>query len=321
MSSTYPLSNLTAEQVDDLHTRINRWYLENRRDLPWRTGENTPWEVLVSEFMLQQTPVKRVLPVWEIWLERWPTPADLAGEEPGEAVRAWGRLGYPRRALRLHAAAVAVTEQHGGQVPSTYEELLALPGVGSYTAAAIAVFAFGRRATVIDTNIRRVHARLVSGKALPSKSLTVAETRLANELMPADLAASCLWNVSVMELGALVCTAKSPACGACPVASSCAWVAAGRPEPDYVPRGQAWAGTDRQLRGAMMGVLRAAQEPVPVELLTSVGRADIVFPEGLVPAVAKLRALTPPPEQVERCFSGLLADGLARRVGVDRVTL
>lgn len=321
MSSTYPLSNLTVEQVDDLHTRINRWYLEHRRDLPWRTGKNTPWEVLVSEFMLQQTPVKRVLPVWETWMERWPTPADLAGEEPGEAVRAWGRLGYPRRALRLHAAAVAVTEQHGGQVPSTYEELLALPGVGSYTAAAIAVFAFGRRATVIDTNIRRVHARLISGKALPGKSLTVAETRLADELMPADLAASCLWNVSTMELGALVCTAKSPACEACPVASSCAWVAAGRPEPDYVPRGQAWAGTDRQLRGAMMGVLRAAQEPVPVELLTSVGRADIVVPEGLVPAVAKLRALTPPPEQVERCFSGLLADGLARRVGVDQVTL
>lgn len=321
MSFTLPLSQLTPQELENLHTEINGWYLENRRDLPWRTGSNTPWEVMVSEFMLQQTPVKRVLPVWETWLERWPSPADLAAEDSGEAVRAWGRLGYPRRALRLHAAAQAIVQQHGGQVPGSYEELLALPGVGSYTAAAISVFAFGARATVIDTNIRRVHARLISGKALPAKALTAAETRLADELMPADLAASCLWNVSVMELGALVCTAKSPSCERCPVVDSCAWVAAGRPEADYVPKGQAWAGTDRQLRGAMMGVLRAAQEPVPAQLLTSMGRADIVVPEGLVPAVAKLRALTPPPEQVERCFSGLLADGLARQVEGGRVSL
>lgn len=312
MSFTLPLSGLALHDLDDLHVRVNSWYLKSRRDLPWRTGENSPWEVMVSEFMLQQTPVKRVLPVWEAWMDRWPTPADLAGEDSAEAVRAWGRLGYPRRALRLHAAARAIVERHGGEVPGAYGELLELPGVGSYTAAAISVFAFGHRATVIDTNIRRVHARLVMGKALPGRSLTAAETRLADELMPADTPTSCLWNVSVMELGALVCTAKSPDCSSCPVVDACAWVAAGKPEADYQPKGQAWAGTDRQLRGAMMGVLRAALAPVPSQLLTAPGNIDYVVPTELVPAVEKLQKLSPTPEQVERCYSGLLADGLAQ---------
>lgn len=298
--------------LHQLHQDINSWYLSASRDLPWRTGQNTPWEVMVSEFMLQQTPVKRVLPVWEVWLDRWPTPADLAAEEPGEAVRAWGRLGYPRRALRLHAAATAIVERHGGQVPASYDDLLALPGVGSYTAAAISVFAFGQRQTVIDTNIRRVHARLISGKALPSKALTAAETRLAEALMPEDLATSCLWNVSVMELGALICTAKSPDCASCPVFDRCAWIAAGRPEADYKPVGQAWAGTDRQLRGAMMGVLRAAHSPVPRELLLTGGHPDIAYPAELAPVVQKLAELKSPADQLARCYSGLLADGLAR---------
>ncbi|MFW7388287.1 MAG: A/G-specific adenine glycosylase, partial [Rothia mucilaginosa] len=241
--------------IEALHHRINGWFLDQARDLPWRRDECTPWGVMVSEFMLQQTPVKRVLPVWEEWMRRWPTPADLAAEPASEAVRAWGRLGYPRRAQRLHGAAVAIVEQHGGEVPADYEALLALPGVGSYTAAAISVFAFGLRATVIDTNIRRVHARAVSGKALPSRSLTAAETRLAEALMPADTPTSCLWNAATMELGALVCTAKSPSCQLCPVEDLCAWVAAGKPEADYTPKGQSWHGTDRQVRGAVMAVL------------------------------------------------------------------
>ena len=176
--------------TEALHHRINRWFLDQARDLPWRRDECTPWGVMVSEFMLQQTPVKRVLPVWEEWMRRWPTPADLAAEPASEAVRAWGRLGYPRRAQRLHSAAVAIVEQHGGEVPADYEALLALPGVGSYTAAAISVFAFGLRATVIDTNIRRVHARAVSGKALPSRSLTAAETRLVRGAVMAVLRAA-----------------------------------------------------------------------------------------------------------------------------------
>ena len=314
-------SPLDPLELSALQQRIGRWYLQQSRSLPWRTGKNTPWEVMVSEFMLQQTPVKRVLPVWEAWMDRWPSPASLAAEESGEAVRAWGRLGYPRRALRLHAAAQAILERHQGKVPADYDQLLALPGVGSYTAAAISVFAFGARATVIDTNIRRVHARLISGKALPAKALTAAETRLAEQLLPKDLEASCLWNVSVMELGALICTAKSPACERCPVFDSCAWIRAGRPEADYVPQGQAWAGTDRQLRGAMMGLLRAASEPLPAAYLTQAWTADLLVPPELGPAFEKLRALSPDSEQISRCFEGLLADGLARRVEGDRVSL
>ncbi|MCP3426142.1 A/G-specific adenine glycosylase [Rothia sp. AR01] len=257
------------EVVTRLHERIIAWFAESSRDLPWRSPERTAWQVMVSEFMLQQTPVVRVLPVWRRWMELWPTPAALAASSTGDAVREWGRLGYPRRALRLHAAAAAIVERHGGEVPREHAQLLDLPGVGSYTAAAISVFAFGRRQTVIDTNIRRVHARAVSGKALPGRSLTAAETRLADALMPEDDAAAVAWNVSVMELGALVCTARSPLCDACPVLEDCAWVAAGRPEADYVPTGQAWKGTDRQARGAIMAVLRAAEAPVPRESLVA----------------------------------------------------
>ena len=266
-------------------------------------------------------------------MRRWPTPADLAAEPASEAVRAWGRLGYPRRAQRLHGAAVAIVEQHGGEVPANYEALLALPGVGSYTAAAISVFAFGLRATVIDTNIRRVHARAVSGKALPSRSLTAAETRLAEALMPTDTPTSCLWNAATMELGALVCTAKSPSCQLCPVEDLCAWVAAGKPEADYTPKGQSWHGTDRQVRGAVMAVLRAAHEPVERDLILGAGVAsagdttsspaavsspDLVFPANAPAAVHRplkaLYALSPAAEQLQRCYAGLLADSLAREV-------
>src|SRR5690606_22848475 len=150
----------------DLHARVLDWFRDHRRSLPWR-DDPEPWRVMVSEFMLQQTPVSRVLPVFDVWMRRWPTPADLAAEPSGEAVRAWGRLGYPRRALRLHAAAVEISERHGGEVPDSYEELLALPGVGDYTAAAISSFAFGRRAVVLDTNVRRVFARAVGGVQHP----------------------------------------------------------------------------------------------------------------------------------------------------------
>ena len=150
-----------------MHDEILDWYAGHARELPWRGPSASPWSVMVSEFMLQQTPVARVLPVHEEWLRRWPTPADLAAESTGEAVRAWGRLGYPRRALRLHAAAVTIVERHGGEVPSSYDDLLALPGVGDYTAAAIASFAYGRRHVVLDTNVRRVLARSVAGVEFP----------------------------------------------------------------------------------------------------------------------------------------------------------
>ena len=300
------------DQAPQLHTRITSWFANNARPLPWRDPNCSPWGVLVSEVMLQQTPVVRVLPVWQEWMQRWPEPASLAVEPSGEAVRAWGRLGYPRRALRLHAAATAIVTEHGGEVPDTHTELLTLPGVGDYTAAAVAAFAFGQRETVVDTNIRRVHARLVAGHALPAPSLTAAEMRLAVSLLPADDAESVAWNASVMELGALVCTARSPRCTECPVLADCAWVRAGRPEPHYVPKGQAWHGTDRQVRGAIMAVLREADGPVQRELLLT-GPVDLVAPEAdaaLTP-LAALHALAAPQEQLVRALDGLLRDGLA----------
>ncbi|MDQ0616468.1 A/G-specific adenine glycosylase [Arthrobacter globiformis] len=287
------------------------WFDAEARDLPWRSPDCPPWGVLVSEIMLQQTPVVRVLPVWEEWLRRWPEPAALAREPAGEAVRAWGRLGYPRRALRLHGAAVAIEGEHGGRVPQDYAELLGLPGVGSYTAAAVAAFAFGRRETVVDTNIRRVHARLFSGSALPAPALTAAEMRLAAELLPSDAGSSVRWNASVMELGALVCTARAPKCAACPVRDRCAWLAAGEPPPAYTPKGQAWHGTDRQVRGGVMAVLRLADAPVPAEMFQQ-APADLGFDAaGIGVPLAALHRLNCAPEQLERALEGLLEDGLA----------
>lgn len=299
-----------------LHERITSWFAGNARRLPWREPDCSPWGILVSEVMLQQTPVVRVLPVWLDWMERWPEPAALAAEASGEAVRAWGRLGYPRRALRLHAAATAIVADHGGRVPDTHTELLTLPGVGDYTAAAVAAFAFGRRETVVDTNIRRVHARLVTGNALPSPSLTAAEMRLAVSLLPDDATESVAWNAAVMELGALVCTARNPGCGDCPVLSDCAWVRAGRPEPHYVPKGQSWHGTDRQVRGAIMAVLREADGPVTRELLFT-GPVDLAVSgeDTALAPLAALQALHAPQEQLERALAGLLRDGLAELSG------
>ncbi len=287
--------------TSELHEPVLRWFDEHARDLPWRGAAATPWSVMVSEFMLQQTPVVRVLPVHEAWVERWPTPAALAASPTGEAIRAWGRLGYPRRALRLHAAAVAIVERHGGVVPSGYDDLRALPGVGDYTAAAIASFGFGRRHVVLDTNVRRVLARLVSGAELPSTSVTRAERDLAAGLLPDDAPTAATWSVALMELGALVCVAASPRCGACPVADRCAWTAAGRPAYDGPPRrAQAWAGTDRQCRGRLLGVVRDADGPVPR---------------------AVLEAAWSPADQRERCLAGLLDDALLVRVDGDRFAL
>ena len=269
---------------------VSSWFDTHRRDLPWRARDRTPWGVLVSEVMLQQTPVARVLPAWTDWMRRWPEPGALAADEPGEAVRAWGRLGYPRRALNLHRAAGAIVDRHGGVVPDDEGALRALPGVGEYTAAAVRAFAFGRRSVVLDTNVRRVLARLVDGRALPIPHLTAAERARADALVPADDATAAHWSAAVMELGALVCTATDPRCHACPVVGSCAWTAAGRPDYDGPARRvQRFAGTDRQVRGLLMSVLREADRPVPRSRLEAVW-ADAV--------------------QRERALDGLVADGL-----------
>ncbi len=291
--------------MQEIHQQINHWYQRNARDLPWRRPGVSGWAVMVSEFMLQQTPVVRVLPVWEQWMHRWPRPQDLAAEPLSEALKAWGRLGYPRRAMRLHAAAIEITTQYNGEVPETEQQLRALPGVGEYTAAAIACFAYGQRTVVVDTNIRRVHARLFGGMALPEPNPRASEFARAKQDQPEENSSANLWNISVMELGALICTARSPKCDACPVYEHCAWIKAGQPAPHYAPKGQAWKGTDRQVRGAMMAILRAHEEPVLREtFLTDLALQN----HGDYIALHKLDA---PLEQRERALAGLLSDGLA----------
>ncbi|GAA0976448.1 MULTISPECIES: A/G-specific adenine glycosylase [Nocardiopsidaceae] len=252
-------------------TAVLAWYESNARDLPWRAPDATPWSILVSEIMLQQTPVVRVLPAWRAWMERWPTPAHLAGEASGEAVRMWNRLGYPRRALRLHACAVAITEEHGGRVPDDHATLLSLPGIGAYTAAAVASFAYGQRHAILDTNVRRVLARAETGVQYPPKTQTKAETALAEALLPPTAPVAARWGVAVMELGALVCTARTPACASCPIAGQCAWRLAGKPAYDGPPRrGQTYEGTDRQVRGRLLAVLRDSAHPVAKDALDAV---------------------------------------------------
>ena len=283
---------------------VMTWYDAHARDLPWRRPGTTPWEVLVSEVMSQQTPVARVVPAWQEWMRRWPGPAELAQAPTAAVLRVWGRLGYPRRALRLIECARSVVEQHGGVLPDDLDALLALPGVGEYTAGAVLAFAHGRRALVLDTNVRRVLARAVGGQALPAPSLNRAERERALGLLPDDDATAAHWSVAVMELGALVCTAREPDCGACPWQAGCAWLAAGRPADVHAGRRrtQAWHGTDRQARGLVMARLRAA-------------------PDGQCVEAAELRACAAragtrasggarDPEQPVRALSTLLADGL-----------
>jgi len=272
------------------------WYARSARDLPWRHPSATPWAVLVSEIMLQQTPVSRVLPAYTEWLARWPTASALAASSPGDAVRAWGRLGYPRRALRLHAAATALVAEHGGEVPADHAALRRLPGVGDYTAAAVAAFAFGQRHAVLDTNVRRVVARAWSGLAAPTPTVTVAERRVAESLLPDDDQRASAMSIALMELGALVCQARAPSCKSCPLTDLCAWRLAGYPASTApARRAQTYEGTDRQARGAVLGLLRSHPEPVERSALT------VVWADGV---------------QLARALDGLIADGLvAPRVG------
>jgi len=272
------------------------WFAVNGRDLPWRRPGFTPWGALVSEFMLQQTPVNRVIPRLAEWLERWPTPGDLAAVPPGEAVRAWASLGYPRRALWLHAAAVQITERHGGVVPHDVDDLLALTGIGDYTARAVAAFAYGHRHPVVDTNTRRVIARAVAGQAEPAPPSRTRDLEAMEQLLPEETVAAAVFNAAIMELGAVVCTSRSPRCDACPIRDACAWRAAGYPE--YAGPKKAvqkkFEGSDRQVRGLIMAELRATHHPVSDE---------------------EIDGLWPDPVQRGRALAGLLADGLAVTTG------
>jgi len=269
-------------------------YATQGRDLPWRRTRD-PYRILVSEFMLQQTPVDRVLPVWSAWLDRWPRPSALAAAELGDVLRAWGRLGYPRRAQRLHATSVILRDHYDDEVPGDEESLRALPGVGHYTAAAISAFAFGRRSVVLDTNVRRVVTRAISGRATAPTHVTAVERALADELWPTDDVRSARWSAAVMELGALVCTSRVPDCDACPVSAQCAWLASGKPAADGPARRQpTYEGSDRQARGLVLGALRDSPTPV---------------------AVDELARACPDDEQRMRAIASLLDDGLIVRRG------
>ena len=264
--------------------RLITWFNTHKRELPWRA--TTPWGVLVSEIMLQQTPVNRVLPIWREWMERWPTPRDMAGAPKSEVITRWGRLGYPRRALRLHECAIAITNNFGGVVPDNEEQLRTLPGIGEYTAAAVASFAYKERALVLDINIRRLYARHFDGQESPRPSITKGERAARAALIPSRN--PHIWAAATMELGALVCTAKNPRCGNCPISDTCTWRSLDYPQSQQPKRTQQWHGTDRQCRGVIVQALRENQS------LTK----------------SKLLQLWDVPSQVEKALITLLEDGL-----------
>jgi A/G-specific adenine glycosylase len=276
----------------DIATPLVAWFRAEARDLPWRRPGFPAWGTLVSEIMLQQTQVARVVPRLEAWLTRWPTPRDLADSPPADAVRAWDRLGYPRRALALHAAATVIAEQHDNVVPRDVDALLALPGIGDYTARAVAVFAYGDRHPVVDVNVRRVLARALRGEGHPGPANAKKDLPLMASVLPHDRADAAATNAAVMELGALVCVSRSPACDVCPIADRCTWRAAGYPEHDgpRAPKPARFAGSDRQVRGLVMAELRASDVPVtPAEIA-------MVWPDA---------------GQRDRALASLLRDGLA----------
>jgi A/G-specific adenine glycosylase len=257
------------------------------RDLPWRRTRD-PWAVLVSEVMLQQTQVPRVIPKWEAFLVEFPTPAACAAASLGDVLRLWQGLGYPRRARNLHAAAAAIAPLD--EFPSTLDGLLALPGVGPYTARAVLAFAFEADAAVVDTNIARVLAR-VAGRTLTARQAQAA----ADAMLPPGEAWA--WNQSLMDLGAMLCRPTAPGCERCALAVSCAWRGSGAPDPAVGSAGVSvrqarFDGSDRQARGRLMKTL--VDGPVARERLADVmgcdaGRADhlasALIGEGLVVAV------------------------------------
>ena len=278
-----------------LEKEITTWFKKNKRDLPWRKAD--AWGVLVSEFMLQQTPVNRVLPIYQEWMKHWPTAADLASASPAEVITAWGRLGYPRRALRLHECAKVITRDLSGKIPEDESELRKLPGIGEYTAAAMAAFAFNKRSLVLDINIRRLFARLYDGVEIPTQSATKTEKSRYEELIPKKDPHT--WAAATMELGAIICTAQSPKCGICPVAHGCTWRSLDYPKSDVVKRTQTWHGTDRQCRGTIVQALREN------EVLTK----------------SQISQLWDVPSQLEKAILTLLDDGLIESRGKNKFSL
>ncbi len=279
-----PAPSISEEVVPELLS----WGGPRLRDLPWRRTRD-PWGVLVSEVMAQQTQVARIIPRWEVFMERFPTPEALASAPLADLLRLWQGLGYPRRARALHDAAGRIAA--AGRFPATVEELMDLPGVGPYTARAVAAFAFGLDVGVLDTNVGRMLARLVGERLRPA-----AAQALADELVPEGDA--WIWNQVVMDFGATVCTARSPGCGGCPVKRQCAW--AGSAERSDPARGSAgvsgkqarFEGSDRQARGRLLAAL-----------------VDGAVPVGVVPSVMQRD-----PALADRLLADLVAEGLCRRI-------
>jgi A/G-specific adenine glycosylase len=281
--------------MNSLEKPITQWFAKNKRDLPWRA--TSPWGVMVSEFMLQQTPVARVLPKWNEWMQRWPTPAELAIATPAQAITAWGRLGYPRRALRLHESAKIIARDFNNEVPESEEVLRSLPGIGDYTAAAISAFAFGANTLVMDVNIRRVLVRVLDGKEHPTSSPTVRERESRLAILPRHNADN--WAAATMELGALICTSKNPSCNDCPIISQCRWRKNGYPQSELVRKSQDWHGTDRKCRGTIVQALREN------ESLT----------------LSAIKKLWPEESQVEKALETLLTDRLIEEYSRSRFRL
>ena len=304
-----------------IRLRLFDWWSRYARDLPWRFGRTTPWGVLVSEVMSQQTQMSRVVPYWTAWMKVWPDAASLAAAPKAEVITAWGRLGYPRRALRLQECAQQVAGQYADRLPRDYDQLVALPGIGDYTASAVMSFAYGERIAVIDTNIRRVLSRVFLGRESKGGAASREERQLARQVLPEDEDSevsdhhvngdgslgtadpqirsaawreppSARWNQAVMELGATVCVARKPACDICPLAGHCRFLKAGLPglgAGRTRPR-QRFAGTDRQIRGSILQALRQASG-------APVSRKD-------------LKSLCDDEIRLDRCIASLDEDGL-----------
>ena len=311
----------TLAETEPIRLRLFDWWSRYARDLPWRFGRTTPWGVLVSEVMSQQTQMSRVVPYWTAWMKVWPDAASLAAAPKAEVITAWGRLGYPRRALRLQECARQVASQYADRLPRDYDQLVALPGIGDYTASAVMSFAYGERIAVIDTNIRRVLSRVFLGRESKGGAASREERQLAWQVLPEDEDSevsdhhvngddslgtadpqirsaawreppSARWNQAVMELGATVCVARKPACDICPLAGHCRFLKAGLPglgAGRTRPR-QRFAGTDRQIRGSILQALRQASG-------APVSRKD-------------LKSLCDDEIRLDRCIASLDEDGL-----------
>jgi A/G-specific adenine glycosylase len=287
-STTGPLA---APPHRRLAEQLLVWSADTRRDLPWRRTRD-PWAVLVSELMLQQTQVARVEPRYLAFLERFPDPAACAAAAPAEVVRAWAGLGYNRRAVNLHRTATVVVADHGGRLPDDLDALLALPGIGPYTARAVLAFAFERDHGVVDTNAARVIARAVAGRRLNAREVQDH----ADELVP--LGRGWDWNQAILDLGATICVKRSPRCGRCPVADRCVWAERGFADPDPAdgsagtsgPQSR-FEGSDRQGRGRLVQALRTG----PLEL----------------ERVADAAGWPDDPDRARRVADSLVGDGLA----------